>query len=164
MVKRLVFVAGLLAGFAVIPAQPVLADPATHQSFLSGGSGENMLSCPSFAIDNAWNLSLKSTVWIDSQGNLTRSSGELHYSAVLTKWTSDLSTILATYTASGSTHGRFDGASGTSTFSGLMMQIVGPNGVIAKDVGRLVIDANGNIVSQSGQQDPLAQQLCNALA
>jgi hypothetical protein len=163
MVKSIVIVAGLLAGFAAIPAQPVLADAATHQTFTSSPSGDNLLTCPNFLIDNSWALTVKTTVWSDADGNFIRGSSELHLDAVLTKMSLDGSTVLGTYLENGNTHGTFD-ASGAETFSGLGLQIVGPDGMIAHDVGRVSYDANGNLIFQSGQHDPLVFQVCFALA
>ena len=154
---------GALTTVLIVTAQPALAG-GLRDTIRSQAAGDNVLTCQAFTIDDAWNLDVTTRIVSDSSGNLVNSSTELRFNAVLTKWSLDDAPVqLGVYRERGSTHGTYDAVSGMSTYSGLTTSIAGPNGLIAHDVGRTVVNADGTTVFESGQHQTLASQLCYAL-
>jgi hypothetical protein len=110
------------------------------------GSGTGTFSCGTFEVQEDYSFQTRITLFYDNQGNLVRRLAHLSWSGYMTNTTTG-----QTLWDHAQQISQKDYRSGISTYVGHIYGINVPGrGIVVKDIGRLVEDANGNIIFQAG--------------
>jgi hypothetical protein len=161
-VKSLLIGVALLAGLLAGGTQ-ALADGLTKTTTSNDFSGQFQLTCESFSVTESWSSTDRTTVWVDDTGTVTGSTDATRFNATLLKQSLDQTQTLGTYRLRSYSNSTFDGDDGTITTSWMDVLWGAHWETLARDAGRQTTDLSGNVLSQSGTQDPLFGQLCVAL-
>jgi hypothetical protein len=159
--RRLALLVGLITSFAFAGTAAAVQPTTTTQQLHR--SSPHFLSCPGFDVVAEFDLTRVSTTFYDSDGNPIRIARHLSYAGSLsnpltTKSLPDEGNVLVT----------IDLVAGTTTFDGKgRVDTVPGLGVIFHVSGRMMFDAEGDLVFEAGPHDDLDNnlgRLCSYLA
>lgn len=151
---------GLTAAAALALALPAGAAPPVTQTFTIPVSG--LESCNGFDLVFVGEVTVRETVFFDASGNPVTVRLHVHGAETDTN-----SVTGKTIEVRGDVTITIDLATGTFTETGLSLMSNAPGeGVVIHDSGKVVFDADGEIVFQAGPHDVLddPETWCNALS
>jgi hypothetical protein len=158
---RLTFLLGLILPLAFAATAAAVQPTTTTQQFHR--SSPHFLSCPGFDVVAEFDLTRVSTTFYDADGNPIRIARHLGYVGTLSnvatgKSLADEGNVLIT----------IDLVAGTTTFDGKgRVDTVPGLGVVFHVSGRMMFDADGDLVFEAGPHDDLDNNLgglCSYLA
>lgn len=149
---KTILTSALIAATLLGAAVPATAAPPSVEPFSEQGEDEVVAECDGFVLTEDFVETGTTRTFFDRAGNPVRALINAKFVGVITN------------SASGNTYrdpGYFsiiqDLQAGTETTLGLYFNIVVPGvGPVVEDVGRIVIDANGDVVFQAGPHQILA--------
>jgi hypothetical protein len=161
MMHRLTFLLGLILPLAFAATAAAVQPTKTTQQFHR--SSPRFLSCPVFDVAAEFDITRVSTTFYDNAGNPIRIARHLGYVGTLSnsvtgKSLADEGNVLIT----------IDLVAGTTTFDGKgRVDTVPGLGVVFHVSGRMMFDADGDLVYEAGPHDDLDNNLgglCGYLA
>ena len=165
--RRLLTVAAF-AALAALPILPASAAPPLVETFHDEGGGPFAGPCPNgVVLESTFTSEVRVTTFFDEAGNPVRAQIKVDEAGVVTNPVTGQSVENPAHTTT-----FVDLVDGTETQVGLVFKSTVPGvGVVFHDVGRVVFDADGNVIFEAGPHDVLNTEgehavrtnFCNAL-
>jgi hypothetical protein len=145
----------IVSAFATLVALPVFsasAAPPLVETFHDEGSFTFAGPCPNgVTLEGSFTDDLRVTTFFDNAGNPVRLQIKLDHAGVITNPATGLSVNDPAHTTT-----FVDLVTGTATQVGLVFKSTVPGvGVVFHDVGRVVFDAENNVIFEAGPHDVL---------